>query len=211
MQDGPVRACALVAGKPSGYCSGMSDDVDGTVTQLLRRWRAGEREALDSLLPLVYADLRRVAARQLRAHGRGATLQTTALLNDVLLRLLDRPASGFESTAHLLNASARMMRQHLINRARDAASLKRGGGWHRDELRAAMDLPIPEDIDLHALDQALNELEAFDARMARVVELRYFTGLGMAEVAASLGIATRTAQRDWIGAQAWLRERLSTE
>lgn len=187
----------------------MIRDSGGNVTQLLQRWQGGDRAALDRLLPLVYADLRRIAARQLRAHDGHATLQTTALVNDVLLRLLDRPPSAFESTAHLLNASARMMRQHLVNRARDAAAAKRGGGWLRDDFTAAMDLPIPDGTDLDELDQALHELEAFDARMARVVELRYFVGLGMAELAAQLGIAERTAHRDWVSAQAWLRERLT--
>lgn len=187
----------------------MDRRPDSSVTHLLQRWRGGERQALDRLLPLVYADLRRIAARQLRAHDGHATLQTTALVHDVLLRLLDRPASAFENTAHLLNAAARMMRQHLVNRARDAAAIKRGGGWLRDDFAAAMELPIPDDTDLAELDRALNELEAFDGRMAQVVELRYFVGLGMAEVAAALGVAERTARRDWAGAQAWLKDRLA--
>jgi DNA-directed RNA polymerase specialized sigma24 family protein len=101
-----------------------------------------------------------------------------------------------------------MMRQQLVARSREAGSIKRGGGWRRDDLAAAMDLPIPDDTDLAELDRALDELEAFDARMARVVELRYFVGLSMAEVAASLGVVERTAQRDMASAQAWLRERL---
>jgi RNA polymerase sigma factor (TIGR02999 family) len=202
------RAGALARVQGAGYCSGMSPDSHGSVTQLLHRWHAGDREALDRLLPLVYADLRRIAARQLRSNEGHATLQATALVNDVLLRLLDRPAASFESTAHLLNAAARMMRQQLVARSREAGSIKRGGGWRRDDLAAAMDLPIPDDTDLAELDRALDELEGFDARMARVVELRYFVGLSMAEVAASLGVVERTAQRDMASAQAWLRERL---
>jgi RNA polymerase sigma factor (TIGR02999 family) len=186
----------------------MDQDSDGSVTRLLHQWRDGDRAALDRLLPLVYADLRRIAARQLRGHDGHATLQTTALVHDVLLRLLDRPASSFESTMHLLNAAARMMRQHLVARAREAGAVKRGGGWRRDDFTAAMDLPIPDDTDLAELDRALEELEVFDERMARVVELRYFIGLGMAEVAASVGVVERTAQRDMASAQAWLRERL---
>lgn len=186
----------------------MAEHSDGSITQLLHRWHAGDREALDRLLPLVYADLRRIAARQLRSSDDHATLQATALVNDVLVRLIDRPAASFESTAHLLNAAARMMRQHLVGRAREAASIKRGGGWRRDDLAAAVDLPIPDGTDLAELDRALDELEGFDARMARVVELRYFVGLSMAEVAANLGVVERTAQRDMASAQAWLRGRL---
>lgn len=179
------------------------------VTLLLHRWRDGDRQALEQLLPLVYADLRRIAARQLHGHDGHATLQATALVNDVLLRLLDRPASAFESSAHLFNAAARMMRQHLVNRARDAGTAKRGGGWLRDDFARAVDLPIPDETDLIELDQALRELERFNPRMAQVVELRYFVGLDMAQIAHALDVVERTVQRDWVGAQAWLKDRLS--
>jgi len=185
-----------------------ADNYDDSVTALLKRWRLGDRTALDRLLPLVYADLRRMAAGMLRSHSGHATLQTTALVHDVLLRLLDRPAADFESTAHLLNASARMMRQMLVDRARAANSVKRGGGWLRDNFTEALELPIPDGTDLSDLDQALTELESFDVRMARVVELRYFVGLGMEEVGGVLGITPRTAHRDWVGARAWLLNRL---
>lgn len=181
-----------------------------SVTRLLQRWQAGDALALDRLLPLVYADLRRIAARQLRRHDDHGTLQTTALVHDVLLRLLDRPPSSFESSAHLFNAVARMMRQHLSNRARDAATGKRGGGWKRDEFVAALELPIPDNTDLVLLDQALEELESVHERMARVVDLRYFVGLEVAEIATALGINERTARRDWVAAREWLRERLQS-
>jgi len=185
-----------------------SDNNDGSVTRLLDRWRNGDRAALERLLPMVYADLRRMAASVLHSHTGHATLQTTALVHDVLLRLLDRPAADFVSTAHLLNASARMMRQTLVDRARAAHAEKRGGGWLRDDFTAALELPIPDGTDLGALDQALNELESFDERMARVVELRYFVGLDMAEVGSLLGVTERTVQRDWVSARAWLKDRL---
>lgn len=183
-------------------------DGDDNVTTLLQRWNEGDRHALDRLLPMVYADLRRIAARQLRQHDGHQTLQTTALVNEVLLRMLDRSASGFSSTAHLLNAAARMMRQHLVSRARAAQTDKRGGRWLRDDFTRALDLPIPDDSSLVDLDQALAELERFDARMASVVELRYFIGLDIAEIAATLDMSERTVQRDWLMAQAWLRDRL---
>jgi RNA polymerase sigma factor (TIGR02999 family) len=196
--------------RPPRYRAGMTTAANDSVTVFLRQWRDGDPHALERLLPFVYADLRRIAATALRATPGHATLQTTALVHDVLLRMLGRTPMEFENTAHLLNASARMMRQVLVDRARKAATEKRGGHWLRDDFTEALDLPIPDGTDLAALDRALDDLESAHARMARVVELRYFVGLEVAEVAAALGIAERTARRDWIAAREWLRERLET-
>ncbi len=179
-----------------------------SVTQWLERWQAGEPAALDRLLPLVHADLRRIAAGLLKTTPGHATLQTTALVNEMVLRLLGREPSAFESSAHLLNAAARMMRQVLLDRARRMSADKRGGQWQREEFIETMDLPIPDGTDLIALDQALHDLETQDERMARVVELRFFIGLEVSDVAAVLGVAERTVQRDWIAARQWLRMRL---
>lgn len=187
----------------------MTTGTEGEVTQLLHRWRGGDRTALERLLPMVYADLRRMAAGQLRGQAGHTTMQATALVHDVLLKLLDRPAADFQNTAHLINAAAQMMRQMLVSRARAAATDKRGGGWRRDEFTAALDLPIPDGTDLSELDQALSVLESIDQRMGKVVELRYFVGLDMQQVADTLGVARRTVHRDWATAQAWLRARLS--
>lgn len=178
------------------------------VTQLLHRWSDGDGAALDQLLPLVYADLRRIASCELRATPGHATLQTTALVHDVVLRLLGRPPSSFESTAHLLNASARMMRQVLVDRARKALTDKRGGGWLRDDFTEALELPIPEGTDLAALDSALSDLASVNDRMAKVVELRYFVGLDVGDIACALDINERTARRDWVAAREWLKDRL---
>lgn len=178
------------------------------VTLLLKRWRDGDPDALDQLLPQVYADLRRIANRQLRRHEGHPTLQTTALVNDVLLRLLDRKPADFANTAHLLNAAARMMRQHLVDRARRAASQKHGSGRQVDDFTQALLLPIPDGSDIIDLDAALTDLESYDPRMARIVELRYFIGLGVAEIGHALTTSERTVHRDWRLAQAWLRERL---
>ncbi|MBB5209086.1 ECF-type sigma factor [Chiayiivirga flava] len=185
---------------------GASDD---TIEGLLRRWREGDAHALERLLPLIYADLRRLAASVLRGTPGHATLQTTALVHEALLRVLGVRAADFESPAHLLNVAARMMRQILVDRARAAASQKRGGGWHRDEFTDMLELPIPDGTDLDALNEALTELESAHERMARVVELRYFVGLTVAEVAQTLGVTERTAHRDWAAAREWLRERLT--
>jgi RNA polymerase sigma factor (TIGR02999 family) len=185
----------------------MTARDEDSVTGFLQQWRDGDAQALDRLLPLVYADLRRIAAGMLRSNPGHATLQTTALVHDVLLRLLGRAPLDFADTSHLLNASARMMRQVLVDRARKAATDKRGGRWLRDDFTEALELPIPEGTDLDALDAALDELEGAHERMAKVVQLRYFAGLEVAEVAAALGIAERTARRDWIAAREWLRAR----
>ncbi len=186
----------------------MIESTPDSVTRWLQRWRDGDASALDRLLPLVYADLRRIARGVLRGTPGHATLQTTALVHDVLLRLLGRTPAEFESTAHLLNASARMMRQVLVDRARKAGSAKGGGGWLRDGFESALELPIPERTDLAMLDAALDELESVSERMARVVELRYFVGLEVEEIASTLGVNERTARRDWVAAREWLRERL---
>lgn len=186
----------------------MAEPGNDSVTRWLQRWSDGDSTALDRLLPLVYADLRRIAAGLLRSTPGHATLQTTALVHEVLLRLLGRTPAAFESGAHLLNASARMMRQVLVDRARKASTEKRGGRWLRDDFTEALELPIPDDTDLAALDQALGELESAHERMAKVVELRYFVGLEVAQIAAALGVTERTARRDWVAAREWLRERL---
>lgn len=186
----------------------MEDAGTDSITRWLQRWREGDAQALERLLPLVYADLRRIARGMLRSAPGHPTLQTTALVHDVLLRLLGREAGDFQDTAHLLNASARMMRQVLVDRARKAQSAKRGGGWLRDEFEAALELPIPDRTDLAMLDEALDELESVHERMAKVVELRYFVGLEVEEIASALGINERTARRDWVAAREWLRDRL---
>lgn len=179
------------------------------VTELVQRWSAGDAGALDALLPMVYADLRMLARRELHGHRGHDTLQPTALVNDVLLKLIDRERpQPLESRAHLFHTAARMMRQMLVDRARSAASEKHGGGWLREDFEQAMDLPIPAATRLPDLDDALNELAAIDARMAKVVELRYFVGLSVAEVAALLELEERTIYRDWAAARAWLRDRL---
>ncbi|WP_313928936.1 ECF-type sigma factor [Pseudoxanthomonas sp.] len=179
------------------------------ITHLVQRWSAGDRDALDQLLPGVYAELRRLARIQLGRRQGHDTLQPTALVNDVLLKLIDRDApQAMESRAHLYNTAARMMRQMLVDRARSAAADKHGGGWLRDDFTRALELPIPEQTRLPELDAALTELAALEPRMAQVVELRYFIGLSVAEVAAMLELEERTVYRDWAAARAWLKDRL---
>jgi RNA polymerase sigma factor (TIGR02999 family) len=185
-----------------------AEEQDDDPTDLVRRWSAGDATALDHLLPLVYADLRAIAARELRGHRGHETLQPTALVHDVFVRLLGGAKPNLQNRAHLFNSAARIMRQLLVDRARRAASEKHGGLWRRSEFTEALALPIPEDTRLTDLDEALGELAALDERLARVVELRYFTGLTVPEVAVVLEVDQRTIYRDWAAARAWLRDRL---
>ena len=179
------------------------------ITHLMQRWSAGDGSALDALLPKVYAELRRLARIQLGRQQGHDTLQATALVNDVLLKLIDRDVpQRLESRAHLYNTAARMMRQLLVDRARSANADKHGGGWLRDDFTRALELPIPEQTRLPELDAALDELAKLEPRMAQVVELRYFIGLSVAEVAAMLELEERTVYRDWAAARAWLKDRL---
>lgn len=179
------------------------------VTQLLRQWQGGDAAALESLLPLVYDELRRIAAHELRVNRGHETLQPTALINDVFVRLLGAGSLDIANRKHLFTTAAKLMRQVLIDRARAQLRDKRGGGqWLRAEFTEALALPLEQGTDLPALDQALTALAGLDARMAEIVELRYFVGLEVSEVAVLLGVDERTVYRDWAMARAWLRQYL---
>ena len=181
----------------------------GEVTELVRRWREGDGDALSSLLPLVYADLRRIAAQQLRSNIGHDTLQPTALVNDVFVRLLGAQRIDITDRKHFFTTAAKLMRQVLVDRARAKSRDKRGGDWQRVDIVEAAALPIDADTDLPALDEALRKLAALDPRVAEVVELRCFGGLEVSEVAALLNLDERTVYRDWAMARAWLRQQLS--
>lgn len=179
------------------------------ITQLLRRWHEGDADALGALLPQVYDELRRLAAHELRGHQHHDTLQATALVHEVFARLLGAAQVDIANRKHLFTTAAKLMRQTLIDRARAQQREKRGGGhWQRVDFIEAMALPIEHDTNLPALDEALNTLAGLDPRMAEIVELRYFVGLEVAEVAALLDVDERTVYRDWAMARAWLRQRL---
>lgn len=187
---------------------GPAEDAD--VTLLLRQWQQGDSSALDALLPQVYDELRRLAAHELRGHRGHDTLQPTALVHDVFVRLLGAASLDISNRKHLYTTAAKLMRQVLVDRARAQLREKRGGGqWQRVELIEALALPIEEDVELIDLDRALVELSALDERMASMVELRYFVGLEVSEVAALMDIDERTVYRDWAMARAWLRQRLA--
>lgn len=180
----------------------------GEVTQLLRAYREGDREAFDRLVPIVYQDLRRVARRQLRRRLVGDSLDTIGLVHEAWFKLVDESGADYRDRGHFLAVSARAMRQVIIDHARQRHAAKRGGGQAAlplDEER----IPVQQQTEqLLALDQALERIEARQPRLARVVECRYFAGLSEAETAEALGVSVRTAERDWKRARAWLLEEL---
>lgn len=185
------------------------NDIEGGVTKLLQEWQAGDEASLDALLPHVYDELRRLAASELRGQQGHETLQPTALVNDVFVRLLGAARIDIANRKHFFATAAKLMRQVLIDRARAQLREKRGGGhWQRADLIEAMGLPIEENTSLPALDEALRALEVLDPRMSQIVELRCFGGLEVAEVAHLLEVDERTVYRDWAMARAWLRQRL---
>lgn len=182
------------------------------VTQLLAAWNAGDRQALDALLPQVYVELRRQARRALAREGDGHTLQPTALVHEAYLRLVEQRPARFESRSQFFGIAARCMRQVLVDAARTRRAAKRGGGGAAVTL-GALDAAgraqaAERDVDVLALDEALERLAALDPDQARLVELRYFAGLTLDETAAVLGISTATVSREWSVARRWLRREL---
>jgi RNA polymerase sigma-70 factor, ECF subfamily len=178
------------------------------ITQLLLEWRQGKQEALDELMPVVYEELRRQAHRYLQHEQKSHSLQTTALINDVYLRLLDCSKVSWQSRAHFFAITAQMMRRILVDYARSRGYQKRGGGLEIIALDQNQLLPIGPDPDLIALDDALDTLAAKDERKSRVVELRFFGGLSVEETAEVLGVCRDTVVRDWKFAKAWLAQEL---
>ncbi len=178
------------------------------VTELLLAWTAGEQGALDQLVPLVYAELRRLAHRRLRAERPDHTLQTTALVHEAYLRLVDVRRLHVRSRTEFFALSAQLMRRVLVDAARARAARKRGGDVRHVPLPDGLALPAPNGTDLVALDDALKALATFDPRKEKVVELRYFGGLSVEETAAALGVSPETVMRDWKTARLWLLREL---
>jgi RNA polymerase sigma factor (TIGR02999 family) len=174
------------------------------VTEALRAWNEGDREALDKLMPLVYDELRRAAHRYMRRESEDHTLQTTALVHEAYLRLVDQRQTEWKSRAHFFGVAAEMMRRVLVDYARANTRAKRGGKALHISLDQAANFVKDKDLDLLRLDEALNELAKIDARRSRVVELRFFGGLDQKETAEVLGVSPATVLRDWNMAKAWL-------
>jgi RNA polymerase sigma-70 factor (ECF subfamily) len=190
----------------------MESSRSHNVTALLIEWRQGDSGALERLVPLVYAELKKVAGAHLQHEQAGHSLQATALVHEVYLRLVNVDRMTFESRAHFMSVAARLMRQILVDHARRKLAGKRGGRATMVSLDGmpAVNAVGPTSIDVLALDEALGELASFDARQCRIVEMRFFAGLTIDEAAHALGISTATVEREWAVAKAWLYEQLST-
>jgi RNA polymerase sigma factor (TIGR02999 family) len=179
----------------------------GEVTLLLKAMKSGDESAADRLLPLVYQELHRLAAAYMRNERPDHTLQPTALINEAYLRLAG-DAADFQNHAHFFGVAANVMRHLLVDHARARNAGMRGGGLQRVELDEWAAVTKETSVEVLAIDEALKELEKIHPRQARIVELRYFSGLPMAEVAAVLNISPRSAERDWTAARVWLYERI---
>lgn len=182
----------------------MVHEARNGVSLLLNEWRNGDRKALDTLLPLVYKELLRLARYQLNRERPDHTLQSAALVHEAYLRLMGIDAPQWESRTHFFAIAAQLMRQILVDHARRNRAAKRGGHVCKLSLDEAAALPGKEDVDVLLLDQALSTLAKIDQRQSRVVELRFFAGLSLGEISQALEIAPATVQRDWVAARAWL-------
>lgn len=189
----------------------VTDSKVHEITELLRSWRQGDAAALDRLIPLVHGELRRVARAHFRREQPGHTLQATALVHEVYLRLVTLDRITLNDRTHFFAVAARLMRQVLVDHARRKRADKRGGAATMMSLDEVSPVPSTPIVDVLALDQALDALSSRDARQCRVVELRFFAGLSIDETAEAIGVSTATVEREWTIAKAWLHRRLSVQ
>lgn len=187
----------------------MSRGTPGSVTELLMKWRNGDKEALQALLPLVYGELRRIARRRLQAERPHHTLQSTDLVHEAYLRLVKSPPQEAQNRLHFLAIASQLMREILVDYGRRRRAGKRGGGCKITLNEALASTPNPNsEIDVLVLDEALTSLSKLDAQQAKVVELRFFGGLSIEESSEVLGISPATVKRDWVTARAWLKREM---
>ena len=179
------------------------------VTLLLRKWSEGDESALEQLTPLVYDELHRLAHQHMRRESAGHVLQTSALINEAYLRLVDQPRIQWESRAHFFGIAARLMRRILVDDARKRSAAKRGGSLIQVPLDEATSMANEQAASVAALDNALKTLETVDARQGQIVELRFFGGLSIEETANVLQVSPGTVMRDWTFARAWLRNEMT--
>ena len=182
----------------------VSESTSQPVSGLLNKWRSGDQEALQALIPLVYQELRRIAQRHLRRERPDHTLQSTALVHEAYLRLMKQGPAEVENRGHFMAIASSLMRQILVDHARGHRAAKRGGGL-KLELKEDMGLRSAPNVDLVTLDNALKELARLDPQQSRIVELRFFGGLSIEDTADVIGISRTTVKREWATARAWLR------
>jgi RNA polymerase sigma factor (TIGR02999 family) len=178
------------------------------ITDLLNQWREGDPVAFDELVPRVYGEMKAIASRLLRNERPGQLLDTGALVHEAYLRLVDQTRINWSGRAHFFGAAANAMRRILVDQARRRLAGKRGGGARHEDLEVAVQVAIEPDLDVLALNEALNGLGEVDAGLARLVEMRYFAGLSVDETAEMLGVTPQAVSRDWTVARAWLSRRL---
>ena len=188
----------------------MDDSPSQPVTQLLIAWGNGDQTALDQLMPLVYNELHRLAGRYMRRERAGNTLQTSALVNEAYLRLVDQKDVQWQNRAHFFAIAAQLMRRILVDHARQRQHLKRGGGARRVTLNDTLIISDERAADVVALDDALNNLATIDPRKSQMVELRFFAGLSIEETADVLAVSPGTVMRDWTLTKAWLQRAIGT-
>ncbi|MFN0108774.1 MAG: sigma-70 family RNA polymerase sigma factor [Blastocatellia bacterium] len=186
----------------------MAAPIHTEVSQLLVRWGRGDHEALDRLMPLVYDQLRRLASRNLRREQPDHLLQTTALVHEAYLKLVDQQHANWQNRAQFFAIAAQLMRRILVDYARERQAAKRGGDYIKLSLDEAVALAEEKSADLLALDEALDRLANMDPQQSQVVELRVFGGLSVEETAEALSISPRTVKREWSMARAWLHQQL---
>jgi len=187
----------------------MAAPSKGDVTQLLARWSGGDRAALDSLVPVVYGELRRMAARYLRRERPEHTLQPTALVHEAFVKLIDQRDVRWQNRAHFFGIAAQMMRRVLVDYARERDAQKRGAGALRVPLADSVAIAAADRTDVLAVDDALNRLNAIDPDQVRLVELRFFGGLTIEETAEVMGWWAGSVKREWVVAKAWLQREIS--
>ena len=186
----------------------MPEDLSGQVTELLHQWTQGDEKALRALAPLVYKELRRLAHYHLQSERPDHTLQSTALVHEAYLRLLGGQPPELQNRAHFVAVASRLMRQILVDYARERRASKRDGGC-RIAFEYLDALPVTADTELLALNDALDELSRIDERQGRIVEMKFFGGLSAPEISQALGISRATVDRDWATARVWLHRQMS--
>ena len=189
----------------------LNEAAPHEITKLLKDWSGGDLTALDRLIPLVYEELHQLAHQHMRRERQGHLLQTSALINEAYLRLIDQRDVAIENRTHFLGIAARLMRQILVDEARKRNSAKRGGDAIQVSFTEATNMAQKQAANVVALDNALKTLKSIDARQSEVVELRFFGGLSIEETAEVLKVSAGTVMRDWTFARAWLRSEMTVD
>ena len=192
--------------KPDG--KPLNKPAPNEITKLLKDWSSGDQSALDKLMPLVYEELHRLAHQHMRREQAGHVLQTSALVNEAYLRLVDQPQVHWENRTHFFGIAARLMRQILVDEARRRKGAKRGGAMIQVSLDDASEVVQGQAENVLAIDEALTRLAGKDSRQSQIVELRFFGGLSIEETAEVLKVSPGTVMRDWTFARAWLRNEM---